>query len=241
MYSSFKRLIDILFSSLGLLILSPMLLLTAIILRFTAEGEVFYRQRRVGKAGQVFGILKFATMLKDSATMGHGTLTVRNDPRITKAGKRLRLTKINELPQLWNVLVGEMSFVGPRPLTEKGMSRFNEQELMRIHQTKPGITGIGSLVFRDEEKLVSLYKDLGNDPREYYVNYINPYKVRLEMWYFEHQSFKVDALILFATIYSIVTNQRKIAFQIFKTLPPLPHTLTVQYLKAELKKQAPSK
>jgi lipopolysaccharide/colanic/teichoic acid biosynthesis glycosyltransferase len=229
MYLFIKRIADIFFAALALLLLLPVFVVIAFLLRFSGEGEIFYRQERVGKSGEVFGILKFATMLKDSANMGHGTLTVRNDPRITIVGKWLRLTKINELPQFWNVLVGDMSFVGPRPLTIKGMARFNEQELKRIHQLQPGITGIGSLVFRDEEKLVTLYKDLGNDPREYYTNYINPYKVKLEMWYFENQTFTVDFLIILTTLYSIITNNRKIAFKTFNNLPPLPKSLTLEH------------
>jgi lipopolysaccharide/colanic/teichoic acid biosynthesis glycosyltransferase len=229
LYNFIKRIADIFFAALALILLFPFFIIIALLLKFTGEGEVFYRQDRVGKSGKVFGILKFATMLKDSANMGHGTLTVRNDPRITKVGKWLRLTKINELSQFWNVLVGDMSFVGPRPLTIKGMARFNEQELKRIHQLQPGITGIGSLVFRDEEKLVTLYKDLGNDPREYYTNYINPYKVKLEMWYFENQTFTVDFLIILTTLYSIITNNRKIAFKTFKNLPPLPKSLTLEH------------
>lgn len=229
MYQTIKRIADIFFATLALLVLLPFFLLIALFLRFSGEGEIFYRQERVGKSGEIFGILKFATMLKDSPNIGHGTLTVRNDPRITKFGKWLRLTKINELPQLWNVLVGDMSFVGPRPLTLKGMNRFNEKELKQIYQLQPGITGIGSLVFRDEEKLVTLYKDLGNDPREYYNNHINPYKVKLEMWYFGNRSFTIDFLLLLTTLQSVLTNNRKIAFKTFKNLPQMPESLTIEF------------
>ena len=111
------RVCDIFFSALALVFLSPLLIPIALLLRFTGEGEVFFVQERVGLNQQTFGLLKFATMLKDSANIGSGTITVRNDPRVLPVGKVLRKTKINELPQLLNILRGDMSVIGPRPLT----------------------------------------------------------------------------------------------------------------------------
>jgi lipopolysaccharide/colanic/teichoic acid biosynthesis glycosyltransferase len=166
-------------------------------------------------------------MLKDSPSIGNGMLTVRNDPRITSVGKWLRLTKINELPQLWNVFVGQMSFVGPRPLTETGISRYEPAVQQAIIGLRPGITGIGSLVFRDEEKLVSLWKENGGDPKEYYRTHIFPYKGIVEAWYAKNQSFRIDFLLFFGTLYSVVFNDRKIAFRLFKDLPILPKVLTI--------------
>lgn len=157
-------------------------------------------------------------------------LTVRNDPRITSVGKLLRLTKINELPQLWNVFVGQMSFVGPRPLTETGISRYEPEVQQAIIGLRPGITGIGSLVFRDEEKLVSLWKENGGDPKEYYRTHIFPYKGIVESWYASKQSFNVDFYILLATIYSVLTNDREIAFKLFTDLPKRPEMLRIEYL-----------
>lgn len=224
-----KRIFDSIVSFVGLLLLTPLFLIISIILKFAAEGEVFYRQERIGKHGKKFGILKFATMLKDSPAIGNGMLTVRNDPRITKVGKWLRLTKINELPQLWNVFVGQMSFVGPRPLTSVGISRYDQAVSQTILQLRPGITGIGSLVFRDEEKLVSLCKENGGDPKEFYREHIFPYKGKVECWYAAKQSFFIDFLLLIATLYSVVFNDRNIAFKLFKDLPVLPRELTVAH------------
>ena len=224
-----KRCLDIFVSLVALLFITPLFLIISFVLKFTSEGEIFYRQERIGKHGKKFGILKFATMLKDSPTLGNGMLTVRNDPRITKVGKWLRLTKLNELPQLWNVFVGQMSFVGPRPLTAVGISRYEQAVSQTILQLRPGITGIGSLVFRDEEKLVSLCKENGGDPKAYYREHIFPYKGSVECWYASKQSFRIDFLLLIATLYSVVFNDRNIAFKLFKDLPELPKELTVTH------------
>jgi lipopolysaccharide/colanic/teichoic acid biosynthesis glycosyltransferase len=224
-----KRCLDIFVSLVALLFITPLFLIISFVLKFTSEGEIFYRQERIGKHGKKFGILKFATMLKDSPTIGNGMLTVRNDPRITKVGKWLRLTKLNELPQLWNVFVGQMSFVGPRPLTAVGISRYEQAVSQTILQLRPGITGIGSLVFRDEEKLVSLCKENGGDPKAYYREHIFPYKGSVECWYASKQSFRIDFLLLIATLYSVVFNDRNIAFKLFKDLPGLPKELTVTH------------
>ncbi len=226
-----KRLLDLTIAAVGLLVLSPILIPVCVLLLLFDEHQIFYRQERIGKHSKKFGILKFATMLKDSPTIGNGMLTVRNDPRITKVGKWLRLTKLNELPQLWNVFVGQMSFVGPRPLTAVGISRYEQAVSQTILQLRPGITGIGSLVFRDEEKLVSLCKENGGDPKAYYREHIFPYKGRVECWYASKQSFRIDFLLLIATLYSVVFNDRKIAFKLFKDLPELPKELTVTHFK----------
>lgn len=228
-YKILKRLLDLIIAAVGLLVLSPILIPVCVLLLLTDEHQIFYRQERIGKHGKKFGILKFATMLKDSPTIGNGMLTVRNDPRITKVGKWLRLTKLNELPQLWNVFVGQMSFVGPRPLTAVGISRYEQAVSQTILQLRPGITGIGSLVFRDEEKLVSLCKENGGDPKAYYREHIFPYKGSVECWYAAKQSFRIDFLLLIATLYSVVFNDRNIAFKLFKDLPELPKELTVSH------------
>lgn len=228
-YPVIKYGIDKLVAFIALLILLPILIPVMLLLLLTDEHQIFYSQERIGKYGKKFGILKFATMLKDSPNLGNGMLTVRNDPRITKVGKWLRLTKLNELPQLWNVLVGQMSFVGPRPLTALGISHYGQAVSQTILQLRPGITGIGSLVFRDEEKLVSLCKENGGDPKAYYREHIFPYKGKVESWYASKQSFRIDFKLLIATLYSVVFNDRKIAFKLFKDLPELPIELTVTH------------
>jgi lipopolysaccharide/colanic/teichoic acid biosynthesis glycosyltransferase len=234
-YKILKRILDSLIASIGIIILLPIFVTVSVLLLLSDEHQIFYRQERIGKHGKKFGILKFATMLKDSPTLGNGMLTVRNDPRITKVGKWLRLTKLNELPQLWNVFVGQMSFVGPRPLTSIGITRYDPAVSQTILTLRPGITGIGSLVFRDEEKLVSLCKENGGDPKAFYREHIFPFKGKVECWYASKQSFFIDFLLLTATLYSVVFNDRKIAFKLFKDLPELPKELTLTYFKSEIK------
>jgi lipopolysaccharide/colanic/teichoic acid biosynthesis glycosyltransferase len=231
MYSIFKRVIEFLFSLIGLLILLPILLVIGIILKVTGEREVFYLQERIGKNNKTFSIYKFATMLKDSVNIGNKGLTVRNDPRITQFGKLLRITKLNELPQILNVVLGDMSLVGPRPLLVKSVSKYVPEVQSCIYKNRPGITGIGSLVFRDEEKLVTAYKNLGKDPLEYYQNHIYPHKGELEVWYYNNQSFIVDFKILFLTFWSLVNSNSELVFNAFKGLPPRPESITLDGIK----------
>ena len=132
-------------------------------------------------------IIKFATMLKDSPNLASGSITLSDDWRVTKPGKFLRKTKINELPQIINILKGDISLVGPRPLVTKTFTAYNEEVQSKIYNVKPGLTGIGSIIFRDEESIISAVTD--EDPHEFYKRIIAPYKGELEMWYQEHNSF----------------------------------------------------
>src|SRR5664279_2826285 len=126
-----------------------------IMLLLTGEHEVFFRQDRVGYKNKIFRIWKFATMLKNSPNMGHGDVTVRKDPRITAVGRFLRISKLNELPQIINILTGDMSFVGPRPLMKAGYDRYSPELKEKVYGVTPGLTGIGSIVFRDEELIIT--------------------------------------------------------------------------------------
>lgn len=222
MYPFIKRLFDLLFATVGLLLLSPLLLPIIFLLRITGEGEVFYRQKRVGHKNGHFGIWKFATMLKNSPNMGTGSLTLRNDPRVTPMGGFLRKTKINELPQLINVLTGEMSFVGPRPQMQVDFDVYPTEVRARIYDVTPGITGIGSIVFRDEERLLS---QPGIEPKAFYAQHIAPYKGALEMWYLRRRSFYTDTMILLLTAWAIVSSESQLHFRVFRDLPPLPAEL----------------
>lgn len=170
-------------------------------------------------------------MLKNSPNMGNKTVTVRNDPRITKIGQFLRFTKINELPQILNVLKGEMSLVGPRPLLVTSFHKYTPEVQKVIYQNKPGITGIGSLVFRDEEKLVTAYKKLGKDPLDYYREHIYPYKGALESWYYNNISFWTDVRILSLTFWSVLNSDSQLVFKVFKNLPPKPEELSVTWIE----------
>jgi lipopolysaccharide/colanic/teichoic acid biosynthesis glycosyltransferase len=186
------------------------------VLRFTGEGEVFYRQKRIGYKNKPFGIWKFATMVKNSSSIGTGDVTLRNDPRVTSFGRLLRITKINEVPQLFNVLLGDMSLVGPRPLMADGFNRYSPYIRERIYNVMPGLTGIGSIIFRDEEEIVS--KSLLS-PHECYVQVIMPYKGELELWYHKNQSFYTDTLLLLLTVWYIFNPRSNVVYRVFKDLP----------------------
>lgn len=226
-YSSLKRASDVLLSLTGILVLIPLLLPTMLILAITGEREIFYRQERIGLNKKPFYIYKFATMLKNSPNVGDKTLTVRNDSRITPFGKFLRITKINELPQILNVIKGDMSLIGPRPLLSKSFDRYTVKVQNLVTQNRPGITGLGSLVFRDEELLVTKYKELGKDPSVYYKNYINIHKGALEEWYFYNCSAIVDIKILFLTFWSLFFSESQLVYKTLKNIPQKPNSLTL--------------
>lgn len=219
MYLIIKRLFDIISSLIVLAILSPLLIPLFIGLKLTGEGHIFYRQKRLGYKRSYFKMLKFATMLLDSPNLGTGSITLRNDPRITPLGGFLRKTKINELPQVINVLQGDLSIVGPRPLVDKTFNAYPKHVQEVIYNSKPGITGIGSIIFRDEEALIS-NSDL--PPHEYYEQTIAPYKGDLELWYQNNKSLLTDTLLIFVTAWVIVFSKSKIVYKLFKSLPQRP-------------------
>jgi lipopolysaccharide/colanic/teichoic acid biosynthesis glycosyltransferase len=218
----FKRLIDILAALLLLIILSPLLIPIVIGLLLTGEHYVFYSQKRVGYKNVRFQILKFATMLKNSPSIGTGSITTRNDPRILPMGKFLRKTKINELPQILNVLLGDMSLVGPRPQMESDFYKFPVDIQECIYNVHPGITGIGSIIFRDEEKWMQVP---GMDVHAFYKVHIAPYKGALEVWYLNNLSFRIDMMILFLTIWVIILPESNLVYKVFKNLPKMPESL----------------
>jgi lipopolysaccharide/colanic/teichoic acid biosynthesis glycosyltransferase len=217
MYRILKRLLDILVSVITLIILIPLFIPIIIALKLTAEGEVFYFQERIGLNNSRFQIWKFATMLKNSMNMGTGSITLQNDYRVTPIGKFLRKTKINELPQIVNILKGDISLVGPRPLVTKTFSAYSEEIQSKIYNVKPGLTGIGSIIFRDEESIISAVKD--EDPHEFYKRVIAPYKGELEMWYQDHRSFFLDLQLIFMTAWVILFPESRLYEKWFKDLP----------------------
>ncbi len=222
-YEFAKRFFDVLISGVAIVILTPLLSPVMLALRLTGEGEVFYRQKRIGYRNSDFGIWKFATMLKDSPNLGTGSLTVRGDPRVTPVGRSLRATKVNELPQLINVLTGDMSFVGPRPQVQVDYDGYPQHVRERIYDVRPGVTGIGSIVFRDEELLLS---KPGIDPRAFYRDEIAPFKGELEMWYLDHRSLWLDARLAFLTVWVVLRPGSDIVYRSFKDLPARPSWLT---------------
>ena len=217
MYLFLKRFLDIIVSFITLIILLPLFIPIIIALKLTAEGEVFYFQERIGLNNSRFEIWKFATMLKNSMNMGTGSITLQNDFRVTSIGKFLRKTKINELPQIINILKGDISLVGPRPLVTKTFSAYSDEIQSKIYNVKPGLTGIGSIIFRDEESIISAVKD--EDPHEFYKRVIAPYKGELEMWYQENRSFFLDLQLIFLTAWVILFPKSYIYKKWFKNLP----------------------
>ena len=216
-----QRLFDIIFSGIALLILAPLLVPIMILLRFTGEGEVFYVQQRVGANGRMFGLLKFATMLKNSPNIGTGTVTVKNDPRVLPMGGFLRKTKINELPQLINILVGDMSIVGPRPQDKRCFDVFPKDVQSEIVKVKPGLSGIGSIFFRDEEDLLH---EVAN-PTRFYDEVIAPYNGALEKWYVNNATLTNYFLVIFVTAWVVIFPKSRIAWSVFKGLPVPPPEL----------------
>jgi len=217
MYNFFKRLLDITVSFLTLIILLPVFIPIIIILRLSDEGEVFYFQERYGIYNSKFQIWKFSSMLKNSMNIGTGSITLQNDPRVTRIGSFLRKTKINELPQIINILKGDISLVGPRPLVTKTFNAYNEDVQSKIYNVKPGLTGIGSIIFRDEESIISAVTD--EDPHEFYKRVIAPYKGELEMWYQSNCSFLLDLQLIFMTAWVILVPTSKLYEKWFKDLP----------------------
>lgn len=211
-----KRLFDFLSSLLALLVLSPLMIPIMIGLKVTGEGYIFYFQKRIGYRSKYFDILKFATMLKDSPNIGTGMITIKNDPRLTPLGGFLRKTKINEIPQLINVLKGDMSIVGPRPTVKKHADAYGQEMRDKIYSIKPGITGIGSLIFRDEENIISKFQ---GDPFENYKKIIVPYKSDVELWYQENRSLFIDLKIIILTALVIFFPKSELVYKWFPTLP----------------------
>ena len=221
MYKLFKRLFDILLSGIAIIMLSPLLVPVMIILKCTGEHDIFYGQERIGYRCQRFNILKFATMLRNSPNMAGGLHTTHGDPRVLPFGRFLRKTKINELPQLFNIFLGDMSIVGPRPLVDKTFEPYPDEVKARIYSVKPGLTGIGSVVFRDEETILS---KSAMPPDECYAKVIAPYKGALEMWYLEHVGFLTDWKLIFLTAWVILFPRSRLMESMFKDLPPRPQT-----------------
>ena len=221
------RFLDIVGSFLALFVLSPVFVVVMIVLKCTGEHEIFYRMKRVGRGGREFGMWKFSTMLKNSPSLPGGVLTQKDDPRVLPVGKFLRKTKINELPQLINILTGEMSFVGPRPQARAHYDLYSDEVKAKIDVLRPGLTGLGSLVFRDEEDILSEIETRGLEISrdQFHDTVIAPYKGELEKWYAEHRSLANYLLLIVMTAWSVVSPRTALHRRVFRNLPPIPSEL----------------
>jgi lipopolysaccharide/colanic/teichoic acid biosynthesis glycosyltransferase len=216
------RFLDIVLAGFALLILAPLLIPIALLLRWTGERKVFYRQQRVGKDGKRFGLIKFATMLEASPHIGSGLITLKNDPRVLPVGRFLRRTKLNELPQILNVLKGDMSVIGPRPQAPQHFDVFPEDVKKHLIKVRPGLSGIGSIVFRDEETLLSAP---GVDPHAVYRELIAPHKGELELWFIRNRGIKLYLLLIFLTLWVIFVPRSTVYRRLFDDLPDAPTAL----------------
>lgn len=197
----FKRLFDIVASCLGLLLLSPVLAVMGAAVLLGSPGPVFFRQERIGRGGKSFFIFKYRTMVRDAPKLG-ATITYGHDPRITAVGRFLRKTKADELPQLLNVLKGDMSLVGPRPEVPRYVEMFREDYDV-ILQVRPGITDLASIQYCDEAAILGK----AADPEKEYVQRVLPEKIRLAKEYVRKQSFYFDLKIIFGTLVRLAGNR----------------------------------
>ena len=227
-YPWFKRACDVVLSGIGILVLSPLLVPVMIVLKCTGEHYVFYGQTRIGRGNTHFKIWKFATMLRNSPNMAGGLHTTERDPRILPMGNFLRKTKINEIPQIFNIFLGDMSIIGPRPLVDKTFNPYPPEVKARIYSVRPGLSGIGSVVFRGEEQLLSRVHAAGGSMEVFYAEKIAPYKGALELWYLDHFGLWTDVMLVFLTAWVVVFPQSGLVRKVFKDLPSVPEGLDVR-------------
>ena len=216
------RFFDLLFSGIAIIILLPFMIPIMIVLKLIGEHYIFYMQPRVGIRGKIFFVLKFATMLKDSPNMAGGVLTQKNDPRILPMGNFLRKTKINELPQLINILIGQMSIIGPRPQAKQHYDLYSDEVKAQIDTVPPGLSGIGSVVFRDEEALLDRVE---GDRDVFHDTVIAPYKGELEVWYVNNRNLRTYFKLIFLTVLVVVRPKSSVWKKWFKGLPEMPREL----------------
>ena len=215
-----KRFLDIILSTISILILSPLLIPVMVILKLTGERYIFYKQERIGQNENPFNLLKFATMFKDSPNMEGGNITAKSDPRILPFGKFLRKYKINELPQIINVFFGDMSVVGRRPTVREHYDFYTQDVKNVISKYKPGLSGIASILFRNEEQYFFSIEPAAN--KIFYEEEIAPFKGTLELWYCKNQSVIVDILLIIITISSVSVPSSKLHNYLFRNLPKHP-------------------
>jgi len=192
-YNLFKRISDIIASFIVLILLSPLFIFISLWIILDSKGGAFYKQVRIGKNGKEFKLLKFRSMRPDSDKKSQ--ITIGNDNRITKVGKFIRKYKIDEFPQLINIIKGDMSVVGPRPEVPKYVNMYNENQ-KKVLQVKPGLTDYASILYFDEQSVLGK----SEDPEKTYINEVMPHKLELNLKYIQEKSFLTDLKIIFQTI-----------------------------------------
>lgn len=197
-----KRFFDLLVSLLMLIILSPLLLLLAILIKLDSAGPVFYRQERMTAGGRTFRIFKFRTMVQNADKIG-SLVTVERDPRITRVGAKIRKVRLDELPQLLNIVRGEMSFVGTRPEVKKYVERYTE-EMWATLLLPAGVTSLASIEYKDEDEIISAHTALGESADEVYVSHVLPEKMKYNLEYLKSFSFWGDIALMFKTVVSVI-------------------------------------
>ena len=215
------RFFDLLFSTIAIIVLFPFMIPVMIGLKLTGEHDIFYLQPRIGKGRKPFNLIKFATMLRNSPNMKGGLFTSENDPRMLPMGKFLRKTKINELPQLINVFMGQMSIIGYRPTVKEHFEGYPEECKVKLEKALPGLSGIGSIIFRNEEHILHQVED----KHSFHQNIIAPYKANLECWYIENKSISLYFKLIFITVQVILNLDIKKVYTQLKNLPPIPKEL----------------
>jgi lipopolysaccharide/colanic/teichoic acid biosynthesis glycosyltransferase len=202
LYESIKRISDCLIAATGLILLLPLMAVIALLIKLDSPGSVFFAHERVGRNGRKFKVLKFRTMVQDAPKLG-GAVTAGHDPRITRIGRLLRVTKLDELPQLWNVLKGEMSLVGPRPEVERYVQLWEPALREQVLSVRPGITGLTQIRYRHEERLLAQQPD----PEKYYREMLLPLKLASDAEYVRRRSLLFDLSLLLRTIIALFQRE----------------------------------
>jgi len=216
------RFLDIAISGIAIIVFFPFMIPIMIGLKLTGEHYIFYLQPRVGRGGASFNVFKFATMLKNSPSLPGGFITQLKDPRVLPMGKFLRKSKINELPQLLNIFIGQMSIVGPRPVVAQHLALYTEKMREAILTMTPGLTGIASLIFRNEEGVLD---KIGGDRKYVHDEVIAPFKGELELWWTEHHTIRNYFKIIFLTAWALFNPRTSLWKKWFKDLPEPPELL----------------
>lgn len=194
-----KRIFDLFFSCFGIIVLSPILIVICIWIKLDSKGSVLFAQKRVGRFGKTIKVYKFRTMVSDAEKLGL-KITVGRDPRITRSGQFLRENKLDELAQLFNVFIGNMSFVGPRPEVREYIDHYPQAIKEKVLSVKPGITDFASIEFKDENAMLAL----SDDPQQTYISNILPIKQKYYLKYVDEQSLLLDIKLIFLTIFAII-------------------------------------